>query len=58
MILEIVRDFDYTYYCNLDNISEYISLAQLKKELKKEYGIVVNSLKEKNGVEKPIFTKI
>ena len=44
MKLEIVRDFDNTYYCNLKNMSEYISLEQLKKELKSKHDIILKSL--------------
>lgn len=45
MKLEIVKDFDNTYYCNLKGINEYISLKQLKKEIKKRYKVIVGELK-------------
>lgn len=45
MKLEIIKDFDNTYCCNLKGINEYISLKQLKEEIKKQYGIIVKGLK-------------
>lgn len=51
MKLEIVKDFDNSYYCNIEGIenvgiSEYVSLKQLKQELKNKYQIIVKDLKE------------
>lgn len=43
--LEIIKDFDNTYYSNLKGISEYVSLKILKKELKDKYNLNVD-LKE------------
>ena len=42
MKLEIVKDFDKTFYCNLKNISQYISLKQLKEEIKQKYNKIIN----------------
>jgi hypothetical protein len=42
--IEIVKNFDSTYYCNLKGINEYISLKQLKEEVKAKYGITIKSM--------------
>ena len=44
MKLEIIKDFDGTYYCNLRDVSEYVSLSQLKTALKDKHGITLNPL--------------
>ena len=44
MLLEIVKDFDNSYYCNLGGISEYVTLKQLRTELKDKHDINIESL--------------
>ena len=54
--IEIVKDFDKTFYCNLENISQYISLKQLKEELKEKYNISINLNEfEKNKVGRKTY---
>lgn len=40
--IEIIKDFDKTFYCNLQNISQYVSLKRLKEEIKEKYNILIN----------------
>lgn len=54
--IEIVKDFDKTFYCNLKGINEYISLKQLKEEIKEKYNILINLNEfEKTKVGRKIY---
>ena len=44
MKLEIVRDFDGLFYCNLKKIAEYITLSELRQALKNAYNIKLSSI--------------
>lgn len=46
--IEITRDFDGTYYSNVDGMPEYVAYSTLRCALRKRLGAAVPALRELN----------